>query len=107
MSDETIWNDVAQQVGAYAAVTIMAFPNMDSIEAMAEHVIEKAPPEFSLAGHSMGGRVSLEVVRRAPDRVRRLGCSIRVFIRVAIQSSKAAAVSSRPRARKGYDSARR
>jgi pimeloyl-ACP methyl ester carboxylesterase len=73
LSDETIWNDVAQRVGAFAAVTIMAFPNMDSIEAMAELVIEKAPPEFSLAGHSMGGRVALEVVRRAPHRVRRLG----------------------------------
>ena len=73
LSDETIWSDVAQRVGAFAAVNILAFPNMDSIEAMAEHVLQNAPPAFALAGHSMGGRVSLEVVRRAPERVRGLG----------------------------------
>jgi pimeloyl-ACP methyl ester carboxylesterase len=31
-----------------------------------------AAPRFSLAGHSMGGRVALEVARRAPQRVERL-----------------------------------
>jgi pimeloyl-ACP methyl ester carboxylesterase len=40
--------------------------------AMAERVIERAPARFALLGHSMGGRVALEVVRRVPDRVTRL-----------------------------------
>lgn len=39
---------------------------------MAELVLEQAPGHFALAGHSMGGRVALEVVRRAPERVARL-----------------------------------
>jgi pimeloyl-ACP methyl ester carboxylesterase len=33
-------------------------------------VLESAPPSFSLIGHSMGGRVALEVMREAPRRVR-------------------------------------
>jgi pimeloyl-ACP methyl ester carboxylesterase len=36
---------------------------------MAEHALETAPARFAVAGHSMGGRVALEIVRRAPQRV--------------------------------------
>jgi pimeloyl-ACP methyl ester carboxylesterase len=36
---------------------------------MAEAIIAQAPPRFAVAGHSMGGRVALEVVRRVPERV--------------------------------------
>jgi len=39
---------------------------------MAERVLAAAPPLFALAGHSMGGRVAVEIVRRAPERVQRL-----------------------------------
>lgn len=44
----------------------------DSLEDMAQHVLDMAPESFDLFGHSMGGRVALEVVRLAPQRVRRL-----------------------------------
>lgn len=44
----------------------------DSLVAMARHVLEQAPERFALAGHSMGGRVALEVARLAPGRVERL-----------------------------------
>ncbi|GGM04979.1 aldolase/citrate lyase family protein [Nakamurella endophytica] len=44
----------------------------DSVAGMAESVLAAAPPRFSLAGHSLGGVVALEVARRAPDRVRAL-----------------------------------
>lgn len=72
LSDETVWNDVAERLGARGDVRIVSFPNMDSIGAMADHVIEHTPPAFALAGHSMGGRVALEVVRRAAGKVRAL-----------------------------------
>src|SRR5262245_30933036 len=39
---------------------------------MAERILAAAPPRFALAGHSMGGRVALEVMARAPQRVTRL-----------------------------------
>jgi pimeloyl-ACP methyl ester carboxylesterase len=44
----------------------------DTLAAMAGRVLDGAPDTFALAGHSMGGRVALEVVRRAPGRVERL-----------------------------------
>lgn len=44
----------------------------DSLVDMARHVLEQAPERFALAGHSMGGRVALEVMRLAPARVERL-----------------------------------
>ena len=36
---------------------------------MAEGVLRTAPQRFALAGHSMGGRVALEIYRLAPQRV--------------------------------------
>ncbi len=36
---------------------------------MADHVLRTAPARFAVAGHSMGGRIALEIVRRAPRRV--------------------------------------
>jgi pimeloyl-ACP methyl ester carboxylesterase len=40
---------------------------------MAQQILDNAPAQFNLAGHSMGGRVALEVLRMAPERVLRLG----------------------------------
>lgn len=37
-----------------------------------EHVLERAPSQFTLCGYSMGGRVALHVALAAPERVRRL-----------------------------------
>ena len=44
----------------------------DSLVAMARTALDQAPDSFDLFGHSMGGRIALEVVRLAPERVRRL-----------------------------------
>jgi pimeloyl-ACP methyl ester carboxylesterase len=73
LSDETIWSDVAALLESHARVRIFAFPDFSSIVDMASHVLAEAPARFALAGHSMGGRVALEVVRQAPARVSKLG----------------------------------
>jgi pimeloyl-ACP methyl ester carboxylesterase len=39
---------------------------------MAEKVLREAPPRFAVAGHSMGGRVALEALRLAPERIEAL-----------------------------------
>jgi pimeloyl-ACP methyl ester carboxylesterase len=44
----------------------------DTLVEMARIVLDQAPDLFDLLGHSMGGRVALEVYRMAPERVRRL-----------------------------------
>jgi pimeloyl-ACP methyl ester carboxylesterase len=69
LCDEEIWAEVAEILSAVADVKILSFPGFSSIEAMADHVLVSAPARFALAGHSMGGRVALEVTRRAPSRV--------------------------------------
>ena len=72
LCDEEVW---AAQAGALERdydVRVVSFTRQDSLKAMAEHVLADAPERFALAGHSMGGRVALEVYRQAPERVERL-----------------------------------
>lgn len=49
----------------------------DTLQDMARVALSQVPGDarFDLFGHSMGGRVALEVYRLAPDRVRRLAIS--------------------------------
>jgi pimeloyl-ACP methyl ester carboxylesterase len=69
LCDETIWADIPQRLKGSADARIISFGGFSSIPAMAEHVLAAAPERFAVAGHSMGGRVALEVVRSAPWRV--------------------------------------
>lgn len=39
---------------------------------IATHILSTAPARFALAGLSMGGYISLEIIRQAPERVERL-----------------------------------
>lgn len=44
----------------------------DSIEAIARRILASAPARFALAGLSMGGYISFEILRQAPKRVAKL-----------------------------------
>lgn len=69
--DAAVWAPQMPHLGRSALV--VDYGAAASIEAMAELALAVAPPgRFALAGHSMGGRVALEIVRRAPERVERL-----------------------------------
>ena len=72
LCDEAVWQGQIDALRDVAACTSMDWGRLDSIISMAERVLRLAPPEFSLAGHSMGGRVAFQVVRLAPQRVKRL-----------------------------------
>jgi pimeloyl-ACP methyl ester carboxylesterase len=72
LCDDVVWQAQADALRAHYDVRVMHFVEHDSMAAMADHVLRHAPPRFALAGHSMGGRVALEVVRRAAPRVERL-----------------------------------
>ena len=69
LCDETFWTDIPQRLKGVADVSVVSFRGFSSIHAMAEHVLAIAPQRFAIAGHSMGGRVALEVVRTASERV--------------------------------------
>ncbi|MBA4090699.1 MAG: alpha/beta hydrolase [Sphingobium sp.] len=55
-----------------SAVVDGFYAGCDRIDAMADYVIARMPDRCALLGHSMGARVALEVLRKAPDRVTRL-----------------------------------
>jgi len=67
--DAAVWHHAAAALGARAPVQVAQHGELDSLVAMADKVLREAPPRFALAGHSMGGRVALEVWRRAPERI--------------------------------------
>jgi len=72
LCDRVVWDAQARALEADYDVRVISFEGLDSMQAMADKVLADAPARFALAGHSMGGRVALEVVRRAPQRVERL-----------------------------------
>jgi pimeloyl-ACP methyl ester carboxylesterase len=69
LCDETIWSDQREALGRVAEVIVPDFRYVDSISAMAQIVLDAAPERFSVAGHSMGGRVAIEMVRMSAERV--------------------------------------
>ena len=67
--DATLWAAQARDLADIADVRIADFTTQNTIRAMAESVALMAPPQFALAGLSMGGYVAQEVMRLAPERV--------------------------------------
>jgi pimeloyl-ACP methyl ester carboxylesterase len=53
-------------------VTVASTLEEETIEEAAASILRYAPPRFALAGISMGGYISFEIVRQAPSRVSRL-----------------------------------
>jgi pimeloyl-ACP methyl ester carboxylesterase len=63
----------APQTAAFSdSLAVEGYGLCDSLSGMADIVLEQAPERFDLFGHSMGGRVAMEVYRKAPERVTRL-----------------------------------
>ena len=72
MCDDAVWTPLLPALSAQATCQIADHGNANSLTVMAQRILDQAPARFALAGHSMGGRVALEVVRLAPERVSRL-----------------------------------
>jgi len=50
-------------------VTVADHTRADSVPEIARGILAAAPPNFALAGHSLGGYIAFEMMRQAPDRV--------------------------------------
>ena len=72
MCDQTVWADQINALEGIAEPFIADYGHLNSLPAMAAATLKTAPPKFALAGHSMGGRVALEMFRQAPDRITHL-----------------------------------
>ncbi|HEY3731435.1 MAG TPA: alpha/beta fold hydrolase [Steroidobacteraceae bacterium] len=97
MCDRAAWADVTGRLSDAADCRVPDYEGADTIEGMARAVLRGAPARFALAGHSMGGRVALEIMRQAPQRVARLA-----LLDTGYQprlSGEAGAAESRRRAR--------
>jgi pimeloyl-ACP methyl ester carboxylesterase len=65
----------AEQIPAlwqFGPVSVADHRRHDTMAEIAKSVLANAPPKFALIGLSMGGYISLEIMRQAPDRILRL-----------------------------------
>ena len=67
--DAAVWHHAAAALRENAEVRIAHHGLLDSLGAMADKILDEHPGALAIAGHSMGGRVALEIFRRAPARV--------------------------------------
>jgi pimeloyl-ACP methyl ester carboxylesterase len=72
MCDATVWQHQIAALSPAREVLVAEHGLSATLGAMAGRILDHASPRFALAGHSMGGRVALEVLARAPERVTRL-----------------------------------
>lgn len=65
----------APQIAAlwrFGPVTVASTLGGDTMAEIARSILRHAPPRFALAGISMGGYISFEIMRQAPERVVKL-----------------------------------
>jgi len=73
MCDEALWAHQRAALGALTErVAVADHDHADSLATMAARILQVHAGPIAVAGHSMGGRVALEVVRQGGARVRGL-----------------------------------
>ncbi|MYA88399.1 MAG: alpha/beta fold hydrolase [Boseongicola sp. SB0662_bin_57] len=72
MCDGRLFSPQIAEFSAERPVMIVPPIGAAKISDLALRLLDFAPPAFALAGLSMGGIVAMEVIRQAPDRVRRV-----------------------------------
>jgi pimeloyl-ACP methyl ester carboxylesterase len=71
LCDAAVWRAQVRILSAAHELRVPNFFGYDSIPAMARSVLAGAPERFALAGHSMGGRVAIEIMHQGPERIER------------------------------------
>lgn len=72
LCDEALWAHQSETLSDIADITVADITGDETVQGMAERVLDSAPDTFALAGLSMGGSAALAIVRLAPERVERL-----------------------------------
>lgn len=74
LCDEAIWTPILEQLNVSDNYYIADYGELEDLATMAKHVLTQVKDDqFILFGHSMGGRIAMEIMRQAPERVSRLG----------------------------------
>lgn len=71
LCNELVWTHQIKNLSKLASIKVIC-PSQETPQKMMDEILEKAPDQFALAGHSMGGWLCLELMRRAPERVTKL-----------------------------------
>lgn len=69
LSDRAAWAGVIDRLGAGRDISVADVTTQPTITTMAEDVLARHGGVLVVAGHSMGGRVALEMARIAPERI--------------------------------------
>ena len=72
MCDARLFTPQINLLSAQRPVSVFPLTGADTIAAIASQIVAHAPPQFALAGLSMGGIVAMEIMRQVPGRVTRL-----------------------------------
>ncbi|HEY1328436.1 MAG TPA: alpha/beta hydrolase [Casimicrobiaceae bacterium] len=72
LCDRAVFEPMLPALATHAQCHIPHYHDERSLAAMAQRALHGAPERFALLGHSMGGRVALEILRSAPERVERV-----------------------------------
>lgn len=72
VSDRIVWQPLAEALAGVMRVHHADLTQSDSITAMARGLLAAVSGRLIVVGHSMGGRVAMEMAHLAPDRVRGL-----------------------------------
>jgi len=72
-STRYLWQNQIDGLADVADCWVSPLPAHDDLGAIADEILADAPPQFALAGYSMGGYICFEMYRRAPHRISRLG----------------------------------
>ena len=72
LCDDAVWHAQVTALSDRYDCRVVDYGALDSLAAMAEVALAGTSGRFALAGHSMGGRVAFEILRRAPQRVSQL-----------------------------------
>jgi pimeloyl-ACP methyl ester carboxylesterase len=73
LEDADAFNEQIERIRPLKACVVADLTGADTIAGLAQEALRQAPQgPLAILGHSMGGYVALEVMRRAPQRVERL-----------------------------------
>lgn len=72
MCDARLFSHQIATFSAERVVQLAPLTQHETMDALAQAVLDNAPPRFALAGLSMGGLVAMEIMRQTPERVTHL-----------------------------------
>jgi len=87
LSNEILWEHQIRHLSDIASILVIS-SSEDTPAKMVDAILQKAPPKFALAGHSMGGWLCLELLKADPSRIDKL-CLLNTTARPDTEEKKA------------------